>query len=159
MKAVVQRVSQASVRVQEAGGGWTETGRIGMGYAVLLGVANGDSSADATWMAGKLSGLRLFEDETGRMNLDLRAVGGAVLMVSQFTLLGDARKGRRPAFTEAMAPEPAQALYAETCRRLRESGLVVAEGRFRATMRVEVVNEGPVTLLLDSRAGDRTDAR
>lgn len=151
MRAVVQRVSRARVTVQDADGSWRETGVIGPGLCVLLGVAQPDGEEDARWMADKLAGLRIFEDREGRMNLDVREAGGGVLAISQFTLLGDARKGRRPSFLEAMAPEPAKALYARTCELLRALGLTVAEGEFRATMRVEIVNEGPVTMLLDSR--------
>lgn len=151
MRAVVQRVSRARVTVLEPDGGWRESGAIGPGLCVLLGVAQGDGDDDARWMADKLAGLRIFEDAAGKLNLDVREAGGGVLAISQFTLLGDARKGRRPSFLEAMPPEPAKALYARTCELLRATGLTVAEGEFRATMRVELVNEGPVTLLLDSR--------
>lgn len=151
MRAVVQRVSQARVLVQNADGSWRESGAIGAGLCVLLGVARGDVEEDGRWMAEKIASLRIFEDDEGRMNRDVREAGGAVLAVSQFTLLGDARKGRRPAFVEAMEPEPARELYARTCERIRALGLSVGEGEFRATMKVELVNEGPVTLLLDSR--------
>jgi D-tyrosyl-tRNA(Tyr) deacylase len=139
------------VTVLQPDGSWTETGAIGLGLCALLGVATGDTVDDAAWMAEKIAGLRIFEDDAGKMNRDVREVRGGVLAISQFTLLGDARKGRRPAFLEAMAPEPAKVLYAATCAALRSLGLVVAEGEFRATMRVEIVNEGPVTLLLDSK--------
>jgi D-tyrosyl-tRNA(Tyr) deacylase len=151
MRAVVQRVSRAKVTVEDADGTWRETGAIGHGLSVLLGVAEGDTDDDAIWMAEKLAGLRIFEDEAGKMNRDVVETGGGVLMVSQFTLLGDVRKGRRPAFTGAMAPEPAKALYLRTCALLRDRGLAVGEGEFRSTMRVETVNEGPVTILLDSK--------
>lgn len=151
MRAVVQRVSRARVTVLDADGSWRETGAVGPGLCVLLGVAEGDDEDDARWMAEKLAGLRIFEDDEGRMNRDVRELGGGVLAVSQFTLLGDVRKGKRPSFTGAMAPEPAKALYARTCERIREQGLSVAEGEFRATMRVEIVNDGPVTILLDSK--------
>ena len=151
MRAVVQRVSRARVTVLGDDGSWRETGAIGHGLSVLVGVAAGDTEDDALWMAEKLAGLRIFEDDAGRMNRDVVETGGGLLMVSQFTLLGDVRKGRRPAFTEAMAPEPAKALYLRTCELLRSRGLVVAEGEFRTTMRVETVNEGPVTILLDSK--------
>jgi D-tyrosyl-tRNA(Tyr) deacylase len=146
MRAVVQRVSRAEVSTE----GRT-TGRIGQGLCVLLGVAEGDAEADAAWMADKVAELRIFEDETGRMNRSLLEVGGALLAVSQFTLLGDARSGRRPAFTAAARPEVAQPLYARFCLLCREKGIDVQEGVFRATMQVQLVNEGPVTLLLDSR--------
>jgi D-tyrosyl-tRNA(Tyr) deacylase len=137
--------------VLDTDGSWRETGAIGTGLCALLGVAQGDSADDVAWMAEKIAGLRIFEDEAGKMNRDVREIGGGVLAISQFTLLGDARKGRRPSFIDAMAPEPARELYAQTCASLRSLGLVVAEGEFRATMRVEIVNEGPVTLLLDSK--------
>jgi D-tyrosyl-tRNA(Tyr) deacylase len=151
LRAVIQRVSRARVTVQDADGSWRETGAIGVGLCALLGVANGDADEDARWMAEKIAGLRIFEDDAGKMNRDVREAGGGVLAISQFTLLGDVRKGKRPAFTDAMAPEPAKALYARSCELLRGQGLVVAEGEFRATMRVEIVNEGPVTILLDSK--------
>lgn len=151
MRAVVQRVSRARVTVLEEDGSWRETGAVGAGLCVLLGVAEGDGEDDARWMAEKLAGLRIFEDDEGRMNRDVRELGGGVLAVSQFTLLGDVRKGKRPSFTGAMAPEPAKALYARTCELIREQGLAVAEGEFRATMRVEIENDGPVTILLDSK--------
>jgi D-tyrosyl-tRNA(Tyr) deacylase len=151
MRAVIQRVSRARVTVLDGDGSWRETGQIGAGVCALLGVAQGDTEDDARWMADKIATLRIFEDAEGKMNLDVLETGGGVLAVSQFTLLGDVRKGRRPAFTEAMAPEPAKALYGRTCELLREKALVVQEGEFRATMRVEIVNEGPVTILLDSR--------
>jgi D-tyrosyl-tRNA(Tyr) deacylase len=151
MRAVIQRVSRARVTVLDPDGSWRETGTIGAGVCALLGVANGDTEDDARWMAEKIAVLRIFEDDAGKMNRDLVESKGGVLAVSQFTLLGDARKGRRPGFTDAMAPEPARELYLRTCALLRERGLVVAEGEFRATMRVEIVNEGPVTILLDSK--------
>ncbi len=151
MRAVVQRVSRARVTVLGDDGAWRESGAIGPGLSVLVGVAAGDADEDAAWMAEKLAGLRIFEDHSGRMNRDVVETGGGLLMVSQFTLLGDVRKGRRPAFTDAMAPEPAKALYLRTCELLRARGLTVAEGEFRTTMRVETVNEGPVTILLDSK--------
>lgn len=151
MRAVVQRVSRARVTVLEADGSWRETGAVGAGLCVLLGVAEGDGEDDARWMSEKLAGLRIFEDDEGRMNRDVRELGGGVLAVSQFTLLGDVRKGKRPSFTGAMAPEPAKALYSRTCELIREQGLSVAEGEFRATMRVEIENDGPVTILLDSK--------
>ncbi len=146
MRAVVQRVSRAEVRVE----GRT-TGRIGRGLAVLLGVARDDEEEDARLLADKVAALRVFEDGAGKMNLAVAEVGGGVLVVSQFTLLGDARKGNRPSFTEAAPPEAANALYERFCGLVREKGLPVATGVFRATMEVELVNEGPVTILLDSR--------
>ena len=127
------------------------TGSIGTGLCVLLGIAQGDTVADAEWLAAKAVELRIFEDEQGKMNCSLLDVRGEMLAVSQFTLLGDARQGRRPAFTAAARPEEAQPLYDKFCALCRERGVRVAEGVFRATMQLRVVNEGPVTLLLDSR--------
>ena len=146
MRAVVQRVSEASVSVEER-----VTGAVKAGLCVLLGVGQGDSLEDAEWMAEKVSALRIFEDEAGKMNRSVKEVGGAVLAISQFTLFGDARKGTRPGFIDAARPEVAQPLYVQFCARLRSLGLDVQEGVFRATMQVRIVNEGPVTLLLDSK--------
>ena len=146
MRAVVQRVREA--RVEIAG---ETVGAIGQGMLVLLGVARGDTAGDATYLAEKTAGLRIFADGEGKMNLALPEVDGAVLVVSQFTLLGDCRKGRRPGFSEAAPPELADALYAEFAAALRARGLTVATGVFRAEMLVHLVNDGPVTVLLDSR--------
>ena len=146
MRAVVQRVSEASVAVEGQ-----VAGRIGAGLCVLVGVAQGDSALDAEWMSAKVLELRIFEDEQGKMNRSLLDTQGALLAVSQFTLLGDARVGRRPAFTAAARPEEAQPVYQKFCALCRQRGVTVAEGVFRATMQVRLVNEGPVTLLLDSR--------
>ncbi len=146
VRAVVQRVSRAEVRVDGRA-----TGSIGRGLAVLLGVAREDGEDDARLLADKIAALRVFEDAAGKMNLALAEVAGGVLVVSQFTLLGDARKGNRPSFVEAAAPEAANALYERFCALVREKGLPVATGVFRATMEVELVNDGPVTILLDSR--------
>jgi len=146
VRAVVQRVSRAEVRVEDR-----PTGRIGRGLAVLLGVARGDGEPDAALLADKVAALRVFEDAAGKMNLSVRDVGGGALVVSQFTLLGDARKGNRPGFVDAAPPEEANALYERFCALLRAHGLEVATGVFRASMEVELVNEGPVTILLDSR--------
>ena len=146
VRAVVQRVSRAEVRV--AG---LIAGAIGPGLLVLLGVARGDDEADARAMAEKLAGLRIFEDAAGKMNLAEAEVGGGLLVISQFTLLGDGRKGNRPSFLEAARPEAADALYRRVCDLLREKGLPVATGVFRAAMSVELVNDGPVTILLDTR--------
>lgn len=151
MRAVVQRVVEASVTVLDEDGTWRQTGAIDAGLCVLLGVGQGDGEDDARWMADKLATLRIFEDAAGKMNLDVGETGGGILAVSQFTLLGDVRKGRRPAFTDAMEPVAAKALYQRTCELMRERGLTVAEGEFRATMRVALVNDGPVTILLDSK--------
>ena len=146
MRAVVQRVSRAEVRV-----GGAVSGAVGRGLAVLLGVARGDGPDDARSLADKVALLRVFEDQAGKMNLAVADVGGAVLVVSQFTLLGDGRKGNRPSFIEAAPPEEADALYQAFCQHLRGRGLSVATGVFRAHMEVELVNAGPVTILLDSR--------
>ncbi len=146
MRAVVQRVSRGEVKVDGAA-----VGAVGKGFVVLLGVARGDEEADARALADKVAGLRVFEDPAGKMNLALAEVGGGVLVISQFTLLGDARKGNRPSFIDAAPPEVGDALYQRFCALLREKGLPVATGTFRATMAVELVNEGPVTILLDSR--------
>jgi D-tyrosyl-tRNA(Tyr) deacylase len=146
VRAVVQRVSRAEVRVEGRA-----AGRIERGLAVLLGVSREDGEEDARQLADKVAALRVFDDPAGKMNLALGEVGGGVLVVSQFTLLGDARKGNRPSFVEAAAPEAANALYERFCARIREKGLRVETGVFRAAMEVELVNEGPVTILLDSR--------
>ncbi len=147
MKACIQRVSRARVTV--AG---EVTGEIGRGMLVLLGVASGDTEADARALATKIAGLRIFEDRHGKMNLALADVAGSALVVSQFTLLGDCRKGRRPSFTAAAPPERAAALYQVFVDALVAEKIPVATGRFREHMAVELVNDGPVTLLLDSRA-------
>jgi len=146
MRACVQRVSRAQVDV--AG---EICGRIGRGMLVLLGVARDDTPDDARWLAEKLAGLRIFEDDQGKMNLALADVGGAMLVVSQFTLLGDCRKGRRPSFDAAARPELAEELYQVFVAAVAARGIEVATGRFRQMMEVELVNDGPVTLLLDSR--------
>lgn len=146
MRAVLQRVSRASVEVDGQ-----VVGRIDRGWLVLLGVGKGDSESDSEWLAGKVAGLRAFEDDQGKMNLAVGEVGGGVLVVSQFTLLGDCRKGRRPSFDAAADPAEAERLYEDFCRRLASLGLPVSTGVFRALMNVELINEGPVTLLLDSR--------
>ena len=146
MRAVVQRVEGASVSV-----GGKETGAIDKGLLVYLGVQKGDTRGDLEYIAKKLSGLRVFEDADGKLDLDVLAAGGALLVVSQFTLLGDARKGRRPSFAEAAAPATAERLYGELIEELRSAGLRTEEGEFRAHMEVSSVNDGPVTILLDSR--------
>ena len=145
MRAVVQRVTEASVTV-----GDETTGRIGAGLLILLGVAAEDTQRDVIWLAGKVAGLRVFEDPGGRMNLALNDIGGSVLVVSQFTLLGDCRKGRRPSFVAAAPPQISDQLYQSFVAELRGSGVSVETGRFRAEMQVKLVNDGPVTLLLDS---------
>ena len=146
MRALVQRVSRSSVVVDGE-----VVGAIERGFNVLLGVADGDTDEQATWIARKLAGLRLFPDEEGRMNRDLAAVDGQVLLISQFTLMGDCRKGNRPSFIAAAPPEEARRLYERVATLLREThGLPVKTGRFQATMQVEIVNEGPVTVMIDS---------
>ena len=146
MRAVVQRVSSAHVAVD----GQT-VGAIGAGLVVLLGVAEGDSGADVTYMADKIVNLRIFEDAAGKMNRSLLETGGALLAVSQFTLLGDCRKGRRPSFIEAARPEEGKRLYDAFCDAVRTFGVRVETGRFQAMMQVALVNDGPVTILVDSR--------
>ncbi|MBR6890995.1 MAG: D-tyrosyl-tRNA(Tyr) deacylase [Clostridia bacterium] len=148
MRCVVQRVTRASVTVD----GET-VGKIGLGFMVLVGVQEGDGEADAAYCAQKISGLRVFEDPDDKMNLALADVGGGVLLVSQFTLLADARHGRRPSFIGAARPEVAEPLFLRLKAMLEETGLSVETGRFRTHMQVELVNDGPVTILLDSRKG------
>jgi D-tyrosyl-tRNA(Tyr) deacylase len=145
MRAVLQRVSRARVTVEES-----VTGEIGAGLMVLLGVGRDDTSAVAVSMAEKVSNLRIFEDNQGKMNRSLLDVKGSALVVSQFTLYGDARGQRRPSFIAAAPPELAKALYEEFCAALRKLGVTVATGIFQTMMSVELVNEGPVTILLDS---------
>ena len=146
MRACIQRVSRARVTV--AG---EVCGQIDTGMLVLLGVAEGDSDGDARQLAAKIAGLRIFEDPQGKMNLALADVGGAMLVVSQFTLLGDCRKGRRPSFDAAAAPELAERLYQVFVETVVGQGIPVATGRFRQHMEVELVNDGPVTLLVESK--------
>lgn len=145
MRAVLQRVTGASVSVDGQ-----VVGRIGRGWLVLLGVARNDAEADADWLADKIVNLRAFADADGKMNRSVGEVRGGVLVVSQFTLLGDCRKGRRPAFDAAADPATAERLYRRVVDRLAATGLPTATGVFRAAMRVELTNDGPVTLLLDS---------
>ncbi len=144
MRALIQRVSRASVQVDSE-----EAASIGRGYLVLLGVGAGDGEEQAAWLAQKIAGLRLFEDDAGRMNLGLKDVEGAVLAVSQFTLYGDARKGRRPSFTRAAPPAQAEELYDRFCDLLAAEGVPVEKGVFQAHMEVALVNDGPVTLWLE----------
>lgn len=146
MRAVVQRVSRASVTV--AG---EVTGQIERGYMVLLGVEADDTPDDLAWLINKVVGLRAFEDSDGKMNCSIDEIGGSMLVVSQFTLLGDCRKGRRPSFVAAARPEMANDLYEQFCDGVRAKGIEVQTGRFQQHMDVELVNDGPVTLLLDSR--------
>jgi D-aminoacyl-tRNA deacylase len=145
MRAVVQRVSRARVTVK----GET-AGEIGLGLLVLLGVGAGDTRTEADYLAEKTIGLRIFEDAGGKMNLSVAEVGGALLVVSQFTLYGDARRGKRPSFDGAAPPEQARELYEYFVEKVRASGVRLETGRFQETMQVELVNEGPVTILLDS---------
>ncbi len=145
MRAVVQRVSRAQVTVNG-----NVAGEIGLGLLVLLGVGQGDTEGDAVYLAEKVSGLRIFEDEQGKMNRSVQEAGGSVLAVSQFTLYGDVRRGKRPSFEAAAAPEKARQLYEFLVERIRAAGLRCETGRFQEMMKVELVNEGPVTILLDS---------
>lgn len=146
MRAVVQRVREASVTVEGR-----VAGAIGPGLMVLLGVAQGDTDADAAYLADKVVNLRVFADDAGQMNRSLLDAAGGLLLVSQFTLLGDCRRGRRPGYSDAAAPEEANRLYELVATRIRAAGVTVATGVFRADMDVRLVNHGPVTLLLDSR--------
>ena len=146
MRAVIQRVSRASVTVDG-----TEVGRIGNGLLVLLGVGRGDSEQDAEMLARKIVGLRVFQDAAGKMNVSLKDTGGGLLVVSQFTLYGDTRKGRRPSFDLAAPPELARRLYEHFVEAARREGVTVETGVFQAMMSVTLVNEGPVTLLVESR--------
>ena len=148
MRAVVQRVLHADVTVS----GET-TGTIEKGLMVLLGVGESDNEKDAEYMAEKVCGLRIFEDADDKMNLSLKDVNGSVLMVSQFTLLGDARHGRRPSFIRAARPEVAEPLFEMLCKKIVDKGIHVETGRFRTHMEVSLVNDGPVTILLDSKKG------
>jgi D-aminoacyl-tRNA deacylase len=145
MRAVVQRVSHAKVTV-----GAEIVGEIGIGLLVLLGVSREDATKDADYLAEKIAGLRIFEDSNGKMNLSVAEVSGALMVVSQFTLYGDARRGKRPSFDAAAPPEQARELYQYFVEKIRASGLRCETGRFQETMQVELVNEGPVTILLDS---------
>ena len=144
MRVVLQRVSQATVRIHDR-----VAGSIGRGFCLLVGFTHGDTPAQVDWMAEKISSLRLFSDSQGKMNLGLEETGGAVLVVSQFTLYGDVVKGRRPSFIDAARPEVAVPLYERFLDVLRERGLEVAAGEFGADMQVEIHNDGPVTLILD----------
>ena len=154
MRIPLQRGSRARVTSRpDAGGGPYESGAVGVGYVLLVGLTHADTDAEVAWMADKILGLRLFADEEGKLNRDLADVGGGLLVVSQFTLYGDARKGRRPSFVDAARPETAVPLYEAFVARLRASGRPVATGVFGAMMDVELVNDGPVTLWLEREAG------
>ena len=145
MRAVVQRVTKASVTVSNA-----SIGSIGFGLLVLLGVSKSDTEASADYVVEKVLGLRIFDDADGKMNRSVREVGGAVLVVSQFTLLGDVRRGKRPSFDGAARPERAKDLYEYTVMKIREAGVDCSTGEFQAMMQVSLVNDGPVTILIDS---------
>ena len=149
MRVVVQRVSRAEVRIREGGGASRGAGRIGRGFVLLVGFTHEDGEAQLAWMTEKVLGLRLFADDAEKMNRSLDEAGGALLVVSQFTLYGDARKGRRPSFIDAARPETAIPLYERFVRLLRERGATVETGEFGAMMDVELVNDGPVTLILE----------
>jgi D-tyrosyl-tRNA(Tyr) deacylase len=144
MRAVVQRVKQSSVKTDGE-----VVGRIGGGLLVLLGVAKGDRAEDADFLANKIINLRIFEDQDGKMNRSLLEIGGELLAVSQFTLLADCRKGRRPSFIAAAEPEKATELYEKFVERVRQKGVAVQTGRFQATMEVALINDGPVTIILE----------
>lgn len=148
MRCVVQKVTRASVRVDGE-----VVGEIGSGYMVLVGAEEGDGAADVNYCAEKIAGLRVFEDADDKLNLSVKDVGGSVLLVSQFTLLGDARHGRRPSFIRAARPEQAEPLFEALCNQVAQKGIPVATGRFRTHMEVSLVNDGPVTILLDSKKG------
>ena len=145
MRACLQRVSEAHVTVDGA-----ETGRIGRGLVVLLGIGHNDGDAEVNWLADKIVGLRVFEDAAGKMNLSLKEVAGAMLVISQFTLFGDCRRGRRPSFTDAAPPEMAERLYEELVGVVKRAGIEVGTGKFREHMLVSLVNDGPVTLWIDT---------
>ena len=145
MRAVVQRVRSASVSV-----GGEEVGRIGPGLMILLGVRKGDTEADARWLAEKIAGLRIFEDADGKMNLSALGIGGSALVVSQFTLYGDCRKGRRPGFDKAAPPDVAERLYSDFVNYIGDAGIPTSTGRFQAKMLVKIENDGPVTLIVET---------
>ena len=146
MRAVVQRVTSSQVKVDGK-----VTGKIDKGLNVLIGVEAKDTEKDATYIADKVTGLRIFTDSEDKMNLSVKDIGGSVLAISQFTLLGDVRKGKRPSFVGAMEPDEANRLYEYTCDRIRDNGITVETGVFQAHMDVEIQNDGPVTIILDSR--------
>lgn len=146
MRAVIQRVTEASVTVDNE-----LLGKIGKGFVVLLGVADGDDDTDMKYIVDKIISLRVFEDENEKMNLSLKDVNGELLVISQFTLCGDCRKGRRPSFDKAGKPELARVLYDKACKYFSDSGIKTETGRFGADMKVQLINDGPVTMLLDSK--------
>ena len=145
MRAVVQRVRSASVSVSGE-----EVGRIGPGLMILLGVRKGDTEADARWLAEKIAGLRIFGDDEGKMNLSVSEIGGSALIVSQFTLYGDCRKGRRPGFDKAAPPDVAERLYSDFVNYIGDTGIPTSTGRFQAMMLVKIENDGPVTLIVET---------
>ena len=144
MKALLQRVSSASVSIDGE-----IVGQIGRGFCILLGITHSDTEAEAEWLANKIAGIRLFEDEAGKLNLGLKEAEGELLVISQFTLYGDARKGRRPSFINASKPDHSEPLYTLFCAKMRALGFTVATGRFGAEMLVNINNDGPVTLMLE----------
>ena len=146
MRAVVQKVTSSKVTVDEE-----VVGQIGSGLLVLLGVTHDDTSKDVDYMIDKITNLRIFEDENGKMNLSLKDVGGEILAVSQYTLYGDCRRGRRPSFSDAARPEVANPLYEEFVKKVKDQGINVGTGKFGAHMMVDLTNDGPVTILLESR--------
>jgi len=146
LRAVIQRVTESSCTVDDA-----VTGRIGLGLMALIGVEQDDGEDDARLLADKVAGLRIFNDDDGKFNRSVEDVGGAILAVSQFTLLGDCRKGRRPSFTNAAPPDRANALYERVIALWRERGVPVETGRFQAHMKIHLINDGPVTMLIDSK--------
>ena len=146
MKIVIQRVREASVTVDE-----TVTGAIGHGLLILFGAEDGDCNENTSWLVNKVVNLRIFNDENGKMNLSVLDVNGSILVVSQFTLLGDCRKGRRPSFIKAASPREANRLYEQFCQQIRDAGIPCEQGIFAADMKVRLLNDGPVTLIIDTR--------
>lgn len=146
MRAVIQRVSEASVKIDGE-----IRGQIGRGFMILLGVAKDDGEEDLTYLVRKIAGMRIFEDENGKMNLSIGDVEGELLIISQFTLFADTKKGNRPGFSNAGLPEPSKAMYLEFIKRFRDLGFTVGEGEFGADMKVSLINDGPVTILIDSK--------
>ena len=149
MKAIIQRVTKGTVTVKDE-----IVGRVGKGFVVFLGVGHEDNEEDARYLAKKISGMRIFEDEQGKMNLSLDQVAGGVLVISQFTLYGDTRKGNRPSFVGAAPPEQANRLYEYFIALIKEAGIPTESGIFQAEMQVEIYNDGPVTLVIESKKGD-----
>lgn len=146
MRAVIQRVSEASVKIDGE-----IRGQIGRGFMILLGVAKDDGKEDLDYLVRKIAGMRIFEDENGKMNLSIGDVEGELLIISQFTLFADTKKGNRPGFSNAGLPEPSKAMYLEFIKRFRDLGFTVGEGEFGADMKVSLINDGPVTIMMDSK--------